>query len=215
MEAFFEIDSILRANEQECQEGDQQYDEANDNLQHGILPPHLALQFDSVRFELCGSSVHSIGLVDKQVDFFSALQNAVDVLHHDGLHVFDIRFQLRHFVGFWVTVVVHELLELREELANISIGDGECFSDLIKENETVHSAELLISDRQEHGALAICHNVVLETVVDVTALFRFVFGHLLQNLLRVDQYGTTHTSVLGQEIAILVADKDDQNAPVF
>mmetsp|Transcript_8010 Transcript_8010/g.22021 ORF Transcript_8010/g.22021 Transcript_8010/m.22021 type:complete len:295 (+) Transcript_8010:111-995(+) len=61
-----------------------------------ILPPHLAPEVGARLRELEGLLVQVIRLVNEEVDLFTAVEDLVDVVHHDRLDLVELALHLLH-----------------------------------------------------------------------------------------------------------------------
>ena len=73
--------------------------EADDETELDVLPHHGALEMRRLVLERRRVAVEALCLVNKHVDLVAALQDLLDVVHHDGLDLVDLRARLAQFVS--------------------------------------------------------------------------------------------------------------------
>lgn len=104
-------------------------------------------------------AVETLCLVHKHVDLVAALQNLLDVVHHDGLHLVDLRTRLPQLVCVRVVrEVVHLALQNVAELsvhchrqcrlATVAIRRPEAVLDVLQERKRQAPTELLVRHAQ-------------------------------------------------------------------
>jgi len=81
-----------------------------------VLPPHLAPHGACTTAKSRRLTRHVVGLVNKQLDALPAAEDLLHVLHHDVLHLSELRLRARKVIrGRRRVVRVHELRDNRAE----------------------------------------------------------------------------------------------------
>lgn len=102
------------AADREPNDNDDHDDDGEDNKLHlHVLEPHLATKLLPLPLEVIGLETQVLGLVNKEFDLLSTVENLFNVVHHNTLDFGNLGFDFRnlvHFIGV-INTILHMILQ--------------------------------------------------------------------------------------------------------